>query len=322
MTPILRLSARLATCLAALTAPMGAGAMTLDLPSTAARSASSAEPFGSQRLPITGYQSGDMETIWAEGAIRTDAFRLVHGGMTSLQMLAPLRAQLTDAGYDILFECADSDCGGFDFRYALEVLPAPDMHVDLGDFRYVTAQRGTGDNPDYVTLLVSRSAEHGFVQITAIGSDAVQPEKIVAATKSPDPQVALPAPVMETPVGLPEALKATGRAVLADLEFPTGSSKLAEDGPVQSLTELAAFLQMRPERSVVLVGHTDAEGALESNIDLSRQRADAVRQHLVQSLGIAPDRVQAEGVGYLAPLTTNDTPEGRSANRRVEVILK
>lgn len=318
MTTILRISA----CVAALTAPACLSAMPLDLPSTAARSASTAEPFGSQRLPISGYQAGAMETVWAEGAIRTDAFRLAHGGRTSLQLLAPLRAQLTEAGYDIIFECADTDCGGFDFRYALEVLPAPDMHVDLGDFRYVTARRGADDAPDYVTLLVSRSAQHGFVQVTAIGTDAVVADKVVTATKSPEPGDVLPDPVAEGPVGgLPEQLKATGRAVLADLQFPTGSSRLGDES-VGSLVELARFLETRPDRSVVLVGHTDAEGALESNIDLSRQRADAVRQHLIQSLGIAPDRVRAEGVGYLAPLTTNETAEGRSANRRVEVILK
>ena len=47
------------------------------------------------------------------------------GGQTTLQILAPLRDQLSEAGYEIIFECAANDCGGFDFRYALDLLPEP-----------------------------------------------------------------------------------------------------------------------------------------------------------------------------------------------------
>ena len=310
-------------CLGALIGATAAPATQLALPSTAQQAATLSETLGSQRLPISAYDNGHMQTVWAEGAIRTDAWQMAHGGMTSLQILAPLRDQLVQAGYEVRFECADLDCGGFDFRYALEVLPAPEMHVDLGDYRYLLAQRDTAEAEDFVTLLVSRSAERGFVQITTVGAAAAVIPQVVTATKSPDP-VAQLTPVTNVDLGaasLPVQLQETGRAVLADLSFQTGSSKLAEGG-ADSLQALAAFLVAEPERSVVLVGHTDAEGALDSNINLSRQRADAVRAHLVSTLGIAPERVRAEGVGYLAPLTTNETAEGRSANRRVEVILK
>lgn len=311
-------------CLCALMGATAAPAMQLALPSTALQAASVSESLGSQRLPVSAYDGGDMRTIWAEGAIRTDAWQLAHGGMTSLQILAPLRDQLLAEGFEVLFECADADCGGFDFRYALEVLPAPEMHVDLGDYRYLLAQRGMSGDPEYVTLLVSRSAERGFVQITTVGAGAELPAQVVTATKSPDPvaQIAPDTPVANSELAsLPDQLQQTGRAVLADLSFKTGSSQLAEQ-PSDSLRALADFLKTQTDRSVVLVGHTDAEGALDSNINLSRKRADAVRAHLVDSFGIPADRIQAEGVGYLAPLTSNETAEGRSANRRVEVILK
>jgi len=71
---------------------------------------------------------------------------------------------------------------------------------------------------------------------------------------------------------------------------------------------------------VVLVGHTDASGALAPNIALSRARAQAVRAALV-ALGAKADQIGAEGAGYLAPRATNLTPEGRAQNRRVEVML-
>jgi OOP family OmpA-OmpF porin len=72
---------------------------------------------------------------------------------------------------------------------------------------------------------------------------------------------------------------------------------------------------------VALVGHTDAEGGLAANIDLSRRRAAAVRDRLVAQHGIAAERLSAEGVGWLAPRATNATEAGREANRRVEAVV-
>jgi OOP family OmpA-OmpF porin len=308
-------------------------ALPLEFPSTAIRAATETESFGSQRLPITGYDGGAMQTIWAEGAIRKDAWQMVTGQQTTLQILVPLRDQLAVAGYDVIFECADTDCGGFDFRYALPVLPEPDMHVDLGDFRYLAAQRSEGADPEYLTLLVSRSAERGFIQVTTVGGQLPAVEELATATKSPFPNsdpssgpvldddatAALPVEVEALP--LPDILEAKGRAVLRDLSFRTGSSEL-DEAEFGSLLTLATYLKAQPDRAVVLVGHTDAEGALESNIALSRRRADAVRARLVTQLGVPSVQVVAEGVGYLSPLTSNQTEAGRSANRRVEVILK
>jgi OOP family OmpA-OmpF porin len=62
-------------------------------------------------------------------------------------------------------------------------------------------------------------------------------------------------------------------------------------------------------------------GTLENNIALSRARAEAVRQHLVEALGVDPAQVSATGIGYLAPRATNATAAGREANRRVEAVL-
>jgi OOP family OmpA-OmpF porin len=88
-----------------------------------------------------------------------------------------------------------------------------------------------------------------------------------------------------------------------------------------SLVALAAFLAENPARRVVLVGHTDAEGGRDSNIALSEARAEAVRRHLIDVLGVNPAQLDAAGIGYLAPRATNETAGGREANRRVEVVL-
>ena len=69
------------------------------------------------------------------------------------------------------------------------------------------------------------------------------------------------------------------------------------------------------------MGHTDNQGGLESNFDLSKRRAAAVKDMLVKQYGIAADRLTANGVSYLAPVSTNGNDAGRGKNRRVELVL-
>ncbi len=69
------------------------------------------------------------------------------------------------------------------------------------------------------------------------------------------------------------------------------------------------------------MGHTDAVGNLETNIALSRARAEAVRLYLIERLDVDPGQVSATGIGYLAPRATNETEDGRETNRRVEAVL-
>jgi OOP family OmpA-OmpF porin len=71
---------------------------------------------------------------------------------------------------------------------------------------------------------------------------------------------------------------------------------------------------------IEVAGHTDASGGAARNRELSRQRAESVRQYLI-SKSIAKARLQAKGYGPDKPIAGNDTPEGREANRRVEFVI-
>jgi len=130
--------------------------------------------------------------------------------------------------------------------------------------------------------------------------------------------------VIEEPVkpsgGLLAALKQDGHVILDDLHFNTGEITLGV-GPFASLSEIAGFLTANPGMRLALVGHTDDTGALDANISVSTGRAQAVRTRLIEAHGVAADRIEARGIGYLAPLTSNETPEGRDLNRRVEAVL-
>lgn len=310
-------AARLALVLA-MTPGIAPAAAALDLPAPAVQTADRLSDHDSHAIAISGYHDGAMDRIVAEGLLHQRAWRVDTPGISTLDLLAPLRNQLVADGYEILFECDDNACGGFDFRFETDVLAAPAMHVDLGDYRYLAARRPDADAPDYVSLLVSRTSKAGYVQMTRVG--AIETRMAVSATtKAPD-IVETPAPAPAPMPGLVAQLQGTGRATLADLRFETGSADLS-DGGFASLDDLAGYLTADPARRVVLVGHTDAKGTLDNNIALSRRRAAAVADRLVEDYGVGPDQISAEGIGYLAPLASNATPDGRTQNRRVEAVL-
>ena len=108
--------------------------------------------------------------------------------------------------------------------------------------------------------------------------------------------------------------------MLGDLTFETGSSDLGA-GDFASLRALADYLAERPGRRVTLVGHTDSSGSLEGNIALSKRRAGSVMDRLIRDYGVARRQIDAQGIGYLAPIANNLTETGREQNRRVEVIM-
>jgi OOP family OmpA-OmpF porin len=235
--------------------------------------------------------------------VTREAFQIEAPDVTTLGLLAPLRDQVAAQGFRILLDCETEGCGGFDFRAAIDVLPPPAMFVDLADFRYLSAEKdGEG-----LSLLVSRSDDRGFLQIVRVAPAGAVPE--------PTPDV--PAPAPEDPPEDPPAsggdlaarLESEGRVVLDGLAFASGSAQLAPGGDA-ALASLAAYLAENPTRRVAIVGHTDAQGALDANVALSRRRAQAVADRLVEDHGVRRAQLEAHGMGWLAPLATNLTAEG------------
>jgi outer membrane protein OmpA-like peptidoglycan-associated protein len=86
------------------------------------------------------------------------------------------------------------------------------------------------------------------------------------------------------------------------------------------LNEVVTILKEYSDYSLRMMGHTDNSGNSESNLILSQARVDEVRMYLI-SKGIAESRLEAIGFGAQRPITTNDTPAGRTENRRVEMEL-
>ena len=105
-----------------------------------------------------------------------------------------------------------------------------------------------------------------------------------------------------------------------DLLFDSGSSGLSA-GAYNRMRTLAETLRGYPDTNVIVRGHTDSQGAESFNLKLSEDRADSVRRLLI-SEGVEAHRVTSIGLGEALPVSTNDTPEGRQQNRRVEIELR
>jgi OOP family OmpA-OmpF porin len=78
---------------------------------------------------------------------------------------------------------------------------------------------------------------------------------------------------------------------------------------------------MYQDRQVLIMGHSDAEGLAADNQRLSQRRAEAVKRFFAEYFNFGAGRVSAEGLGEARPIASNDTPQGRRANRRVEVLI-
>ena len=102
-----------------------------------------------------------------------------------------------------------------------------------------------------------------------------------------------------------------------NMKFATGSATI-DGGSMSEVDNLAKVLNAYGNVSIEVGGHTDNTGNAASNDKLSEARAAAVKARLVAQ-GVAADRISTKGYGSASPAVSNDTPEGRAQNRRIEV---
>lgn len=115
-----------------------------------------------------------------------------------------------------------------------------------------------------------------------------------------------------------DELTANGRAITSGILFDLNSATLRPES-TPTLLDIARMLQAHEDLRLRIEGHTDNTGDDAINQPLSQQRAESVLAWLVDTQQIDKSRLEARGLGAAAPVTSNDTPEGRQENRRVEL---
>ncbi len=114
-------------------------------------------------------------------------------------------------------------------------------------------------------------------------------------------------------------LEREGRFTADGIEFDTGSDRIRPTSRA-TLDEIGAMLREHTDLELEIEGHTDSQGSDATNQDLSGRRAASVRTYLIENYGIDAGRLSSVGYGEARPVASNDTPEGRQANRRVELV--
>jgi len=118
-----------------------------------------------------------------------------------------------------------------------------------------------------------------------------------------------------------KGIKAEGKITLYGIFFDFDKADVKPESE-PTLKEIANLLKKDTKLNLYVVGHTDNKGKFEYNIDLSKRRAQAIVKELTTKYGISSNRLTPDGVGPLAPVSTNETEDGRKLNRRVELVAK
>jgi len=179
---------------------------------------------------------------------------------------------------------------------------------------YVTAMRQAGyqnvyDSGAYGDSTWKRGPLWIYIQISGSGKVDVQSVQ----------EIALSQDVAATAAELGTGISGTGHAVVPGILFDTGKAELKDESK-PALEEVAKLLGEHPDWKIYVVGHTDNVGQLASNLDLSKRRAAAVAQALETQYHVAAARLGSFGNGPYAPVASNDSEEGRTQNRRVEIV--
>lgn len=264
---------------------------------------------------ITGYEARDFDAVRLqakpfkdgkptdarrlEGRVTRIAYRSGPGA-SMLEVARNFEDQLARAGFEKLLGCDVDECGGIPFSEAIDILPIPKMWVDGFSYRYFAGVKRGGGSETYAAVLVSRN------------NDDVTAQLVVATVGAMDNKM-LDAAAMKKGLG------EKGHIALYGIYFDTDKATIKPESK-PTLDEMAKLLNGQPDLRVFIVGHTDSQGNYEHNMQLSKARADAVAAALIGSYQIARTRLFTAGIGYLSPVGSNATDEGRALNRRVELV--
>jgi outer membrane protein OmpA-like peptidoglycan-associated protein len=221
----------------------------------------------------------------------------IPSGRSTMEVLRNYQDAIQRAGFQTLFTCALAQCGngyiegqtgwcgGCSARHISAKLARPEGDVYLS--LHVEQDNDTTPAWAEVVIVEMKPMESGLITVNAAALD--------------------------------NDITRTGHAAVYGIYFDTGKADVKAESDA-ALKEIAKLLQQDPKLKLYVVGHTDNQGALDMNMDLSKRRADSVVQALSGKYAVATTRLKALGDGPSAPVASNDNEEGRAKNRRVELV--
>lgn len=267
------------------------------------------------------------KTLPMASGVRNRLIYLLPAGRSTLEAVRSYQSELATLGFKTLWECEGDSCGASsisDYSMLIQIWPASAWAYE--DSSAASCAKG-GSLVEQRYAAMSNSETGAVVGLVSWRPDvnsvycedgAFQKRAAIAVTyvapKAREQNMQLvSASEMET------AIARTGRVALYGIFFDTASATLKSESKA-ALDEIGILLKAQPAMKLHVVGHTDDQGGLEANFDLSKRRAAAVREALIKNYTIDGNRLTANGVSYLAPVASNKDDVGRAKNRRVELV--
>ena len=252
-------------------------------------------------------KSGEHQTV--EGSVTQIRYQ-IDKERTTLEVFRNYQQALTDAGFETLFSCRNKECGGRDF--GLVVIPYDGIMSDnYNDQRFLAAKLTRPEGTAYVSLYIVKAYNIGgakkdnvYVQLDIIETAEMETGMVTVDAEA-----------------MGKGLDAEGHIAIYGIFFDSGSDKV-KPASDEALGEIAKLMKARPDLKLLVVGHTDNQGDLNYNMDLSKRRAAAVVKTLTKSHNIAAARLSPAGVAFLSPVASNRSDAGRAQNRRVELVVR
>jgi outer membrane protein OmpA-like peptidoglycan-associated protein len=267
--------------------------------------------YDEARLPNKPIEYNYKDMASAEGRITRIGYT-IPGGRSTLEVGRNYEQALAAGKFQMAFSCKGRDCGGgFDSAVinSGNVIPdRPRFEVGFSTEvqRAYLAKRSDQAGDTWVFIYVMAGSKNE----TYVYEQIVEPK----AMQTGQVQV-LDAKSMQN------ALGSEGKVALYGIYFDTDKAEVKPESKAE-LAEMAKLLNDNPKLRVYVVGHTDNQGQLAHNLELSQRRADAVVKALATDYKVPTARLSAKSVASLAPLASNADEAGRAKNRRVELVVQ
>jgi outer membrane protein OmpA-like peptidoglycan-associated protein len=277
---------------------------------------------------VSGYNKedkpwGDLEqalndgnSLKLEGKVWKLAYE-VPKNRSTLEVIRSFQAELTKAGFEIVYQCTNRECAGPEPKGAYArsrwLGALSDLLMKRGGFM---TSGSVYDDQRYLAAHLVRTNGDIYVSLLALGLDPpVTRLDVVEVKPLTSSLVTVNAATMATDIST------RGSVALYGIYFDTDRAEVKPESR-PTLSEIATLLNQNAKLELIVVGHTDNKGTLDYNLDLSLRRAQSVVAALTSDFGVSRNRLEARGVGFLAPVAPNTSEESRAKNRRVQLVQR
>ncbi|MCH7518524.1 MAG: DUF4892 domain-containing protein [Candidatus Dadabacteria bacterium] len=227
---------------------------------------------------------------------------------STLEVFRNYEDALKAAGFEILFTCSNKECVGRKFNHKV-IEYKHGFGDNYYDQRFLAAKLPRDEGDVYVSLYIVKNTtgggpdrNHIYTQVDVIEVAPMQEAMVTVDADS-----------------MAEEIFETGSISIYGILFDFDKADIKPESAA-TIEEIATLLNNNPDLKLFIVGHTDNKGGLDYNMNLSQKRAGAVVDVLVTEHGIETSRLTPKGLGFLAPVASNKSEEGRAKNRRVELV--